>query len=56
MVTGWLKAALFLASYTCLVTAQTTAEFSGSGLNPAGEPSIGFEIGLLSKHKCMHSE
>lgn len=55
MVTGWWKAALFLASYTCLVTAQTTAEFSGSGLNP-GEPSIGFEIGLLSKHKCTHSE
>ena len=55
MVTGWWKAALFLASYTFLVTAQTTAEFSGSGLNP-GELVLVFEIGLLNRRKCMHSE
>lgn len=40
MVTGWWKAALFLASYTCLVTAQTTAEFSGSGLNPGENNTV----------------
>lgn len=50
MIIGWWKGALFLACYTCLVTAQsemddTTAELSGSGSNP-GEINYctGFEI------------